>query len=200
VSDLSAFYPDLQPATERVALEQHLDFCRRAVVARIEDLDHQTASRKPLPATQLTVGGVVKHLAWAEDRWFVGKLLGQPLPEPWRSAPLADEPDWPFESSCHDSVGDLVALYGDACQRSRDAAARHDSLDAAAVVISFGQAPVTLRWLLVHMIQETAWHLGHLDLLRDGLGAPLAPQWGTGRLDTMALLGRRHPDPRARVR
>jgi Protein of unknown function (DUF664) len=90
--------------------------CRSAVVARIEDLDHETASRKPLPATQLTVGGVVKHLAWAEDRWFVGKLLGQPLPEPWRSAPLTDEPDWPFESSCDDLVGDLVALYGDACQ------------------------------------------------------------------------------------
>jgi Protein of unknown function (DUF664) len=103
VSDLSSFYPDLQPASERVVLEQNPDFCRRAVVARIEDLDDGGASRKPLPATQLTVGGVVKHLAWAEDRWFVGKLLGQPLPEPWRSAPLADEPDWPFESSRDDS-------------------------------------------------------------------------------------------------
>ena len=53
--------------------------------------------------------------------------------------------------------------------------ARYDSLDAIAAVISFGQAPVTLRWLLVHMVQ-TAWHLGHLDLLRDGLGAPPAAQ------------------------
>ena len=69
-----------------------------------------------------------------------------------------------------------MALYFDACQRSRDAVARYDSLDAIAAVISFGQAPVTLRWLLVHMVQETAWHLGHLDLLRDGLGAPPAAQ------------------------
>lgn len=176
MSDLSAFYPDLQPANERVALEQHLDFCRRAVVTRIDDLDDESASRQPLPATNLTVGGVVKHLAWAEDRWFVGKLLGEPLPEPWLSAPLADEPDWPFASSRDDSVSDLVGLYGDACQRSRDAIARYDALDTIAAVISFGRAPVTLRWLLVHMIQETAWHLGHLDLLRDGLGAPPAPQ------------------------
>lgn len=176
MSDLSAFHPDLQPATERVALEQHLDFCRQAVVVRIHDLDGESASRQPLPATKLTVGGIVKHLAWAEDRWFVGKLLGKPLPEPWRSAPLADEPDRPFESSRNDTVTDVVALYNAACQRSRDAAARYDSLDAVAAVISFGLKPVTLRWLLVHMINETAWHLGHLDLLRDGLGAPPAPQ------------------------
>jgi uncharacterized damage-inducible protein DinB len=125
VSDLSAFYPNLQPASERVALDEHLDLCRRAVVARIENLDDETASRKPLPATQLTIGRLVKHLAWAEDRWFVGKLLGQRLPEPWRSAPPDDEPDWPFESSRDDTVGDLVALYRAACQRSRDAAARY---------------------------------------------------------------------------
>ena len=175
VSGLSAFHPDLQPATERVALEQHLDFCRQAVVVRVDDLDDDRASRQPLPATRLTVGGIVKHLAWVEDRWFVGKLLGQPLPEPWRSAPLADEPDWPFESSRDDTVSDVVALYGAACQRSRDAAAGYDSLDAVAAVVSFGKSPVTLRWLLVHMVNETAWHLGHLDLLRDGLGAPPAP-------------------------
>lgn len=156
VSDVSAFYPDLQPATERVALQQYLEFGRRAVVLRIDDLDDDSAARQPLPATTLTVGGTVKHLAWVEDRWFVGKLLGQPLPEPWRSAPMADEPDWPFESSRNDSVADVVALYRDACQRSRDAVARYDSLDAVDAAISFGRAPVTLRWLMVHMVQETA--------------------------------------------
>jgi uncharacterized damage-inducible protein DinB len=162
VSDLSAFYPDLQPPTERAALEQRLDFCRSAAVARIKDLNDERASKQPLPATNLTVGGVVKHLAWAEDRWFVGKLLGLPLP------------DWPLESSRDDSVADLVALYRQARQRSREAAGRYDSLDAVAAVVSFGQSAVALRWLLVHMIEETAWHLGHLDLLRDGLGVPPA--------------------------
>lgn len=164
---------DLQPPTERAALEQHLDFCREAVVARIADLDDESASRQPLPATNFTVGGVVKHLAWAEDRWFVGKLMGLPLPEPWRSAPLADHPDWRFESGRDDSVTDVVTLYRGACQRSRDAAAGYDSLDAIAAEIS-GQARVTLRWLLLHMVEEAAWHLGHLDLLRDGLGVPPA--------------------------
>jgi uncharacterized damage-inducible protein DinB len=174
VSDLPGFYPDLQPPTERVALAQRLDFCRSAAVARIYDLDDERASRQPLPATNLTVGGVVRHLAWAEDRWFVGKLRGLPLPEPWRSAPMADQPDWPFESSRDDAVADVVALYREACQRSREAAGRYDSPDAVAAVVSFGRSPVTLRWLLVHVIEETAWHLGHLDLLRDGLGAPPA--------------------------
>ncbi|MGH9249518.1 MAG: DUF664 domain-containing protein [Acidimicrobiales bacterium] len=82
----------------------------------------------------------VKHLAWAEDRWFVGRFLGQALPEPWHSAPLETEPDWPFESSAADSVADLVALYQEACERSRTAA-RNQALDAVAAEASFGWTP-----------------------------------------------------------
>jgi hypothetical protein len=50
------------------------------------------ASARALEATDLTVGGIVKHLAWVEDRWFQGKLPGLALPEPWASAPLAKDP------------------------------------------------------------------------------------------------------------
>ncbi len=116
----------------------------------------------------LTIGGVVKHLAWAEDRWFQGKLLGVDLPEPWSSAPLAIDPDWPFHSSAGDTVAELVDLYTSACDRSRRACAGV-SLDAVAVQPSFGEGPANLRWLLVHMIDETARHAGHIDLLRDAL-------------------------------
>lgn len=116
----------------------------------------------------------MKHLAWAEDRWFVGKLLGQSLPEPWASAPLSDDPNWPFHSAHNDSVEKLIALYSASCTRSRAAAAGFDSLDASAAAVSWGQGPVNLRWLLVHMINETAWHIGHLDLLRDAIDAAAA--------------------------
>ena len=170
VSELSTFYPDLQPSNERVALEQRLDFCRRAVLARIEDLDDASATRHPLPATNLSVAGIVKHLACAEDRWFVGKMLGEPLPEPWTSIPAAEQQSWPFESAVNDTVRDLAKLYTTACERSRAITAEFASLDAVAAAVSFNRAPVTLRWLLVHMIDETAWHLGHLDLLLDALG------------------------------
>lgn len=177
-------YPPLQPGDERAALEAQLDFDRWTVVTMLENLDNPAISARILPATDLTVGGIVKHLAWAEDRWFVGKLLGKPLPEPWASAPLADDPDWPFHSAKDDDIDDLTELYEAACRRSRAAAARFESLDAPAAAISWGQGPVNLRWLLVHMINETAWHLGHLDLLCDAVAArpvrrPASPRPGS---------------------
>lgn len=167
--DLSEWYPDPRPGGERVALEQFLDLNRQTVLAKLVDLDKSEASARLLKATDLTVGGIVKHLAWGEDRWFQGRLLGVKLPEPWASAPLAHDPDWPFRSAQHDPVEEIVRLYKASCDRSRAAAARFDSLDALAVVPSRGMGPVSLRWILVHMIEETARHAGHLDLLRDAI-------------------------------
>jgi Protein of unknown function (DUF664) len=169
MSDASSWFPELRPADERTAVEQFLDQYRHIVTSKLADLDRAQASARALDATDLTVGGIVKHLAWAEDRWFQGKLLGLALPEPWASAPLADNPDWPFHSSRHDSVDAVLALYASACARSRAAAGRFDSLDAVAAVPSFGRGPVNLRWIFVHMIDETARHAGHLDLLRDAI-------------------------------
>jgi hypothetical protein len=63
----------------------------------------------------------------------------------------------------------IVQLYASACERSRAAVDRCDSLSDVAKVPSFGIGPVNLRWILVHMIDETARHAGHLDLLRDCL-------------------------------
>jgi uncharacterized damage-inducible protein DinB len=164
-------FPDLRPPDERTALRQRLDHHRRAVIRRIEDLDDAQASHRVLAATDLTVGGVVKHLAWVEDHWFQARLLGVAVPEPWASALPADDRDWPFRSATHDSVAQLIELYDAACERSRVAAASFDSLDAVAVLPSFGKGPVNLRWILVHMIDETACHTGHLDLLRDAIHA-----------------------------
>jgi uncharacterized damage-inducible protein DinB len=167
VTDLRDFYPQTR-ADERTTLEQFLDYYRRVVVTKIEDLDEERASCRALPATDLTVGGIVKHLAGVEDLWFRRKLLGLPPLEPFASAP-SDVRDWDFHSSAHDSVAGLCELYERACDRSRAAAALFDSLDASAAVSSFGRGPVTLRWVFVHMIEETARHAGHLDLLRDGI-------------------------------
>jgi hypothetical protein len=79
-----------------------------------------------------------------------------------------------------DTVAGIVQLYSSACSRSRAALARCDSLDRVAAVPSFGIGPVNLRWILIHMIDETARHTGHLDLLR------------------VCLSGGQHPDPSAR--
>ena len=90
------------------------------------------------------------------------------MPEPWDAAG-ADDPDDSMRLRPHDSASGIIALYSTACARSRAVVESAESLGQAAAVPSFGVGPVNLRWVLTHMIDETARHLGHLDLLRDAL-------------------------------
>jgi hypothetical protein len=161
-------YPDLRPDDERSALLQRLDQYRAIAATALVDVPWYQATTRLLPATDMTIAGIVKHLAWAEDRWFQGRLLGAEMPSPW-DRPGADDPDRSMRVAPGDSVDGILALYSSACERSRRAVARCDSLGHVAAVPSFGRGPVNLRWILVHMIDETARHAGHLDLLRDAL-------------------------------
>lgn len=161
-------YPDLEPRDEREALTQKLDQYRAIIRAAVHGLDWRAASTLLLPSTNLTIAGVVRHLAWAEDRWFQGRLLGEKMPPPWDS-PGSDDPDSAMALAPDDTTDGIVTLYDIACSRSRLAVARCDSLSHVAAVASFGRGPVNARWILVHMIDETARHAGHLDVLRDHL-------------------------------
>jgi hypothetical protein len=161
-------HPDLQPGDERSALVQRLDQYRAIAGSALAGVPWQQASARVLPATDMTIAGIVKHLAWVEDRWFQGRLLGLEMPAPWNRTG-ADDPDHSMRLAPGDTADGIVALYSSACERSREAASRFDSLSHAAAVPSFGIGPVNLRWILVHLIDETARHAGHLDLLRDAL-------------------------------
>jgi len=160
--------PDLQPEDERTALVQRLDQYRAIAAAALVDVPWEHASARLLPATDMTIAGIVRHLAWAEDRWFQGRLLGSKMPAPW-DAPGSDDPDHSMRLVRGDTTDGIVQLYASAFERSRAAVDRCDSLSHLAAVPSFGIGPVNLRWILVHMIDETARHAGHLDLLRDCL-------------------------------
>jgi len=161
-------YPDVT-ADERQSLEQFLDFHRAGVVSTLDGLTDAEASAQVLPATDLTVGGLVKHLAAIEDLWFSHKLLDVPSAEPWRSAPFDQDPDWEFHSAAGNSVAELRELYLSACAASRRITARFESLDVRALRGSFGGQLVSLRWIYLHMIEETAQHRGHIDLLMDAI-------------------------------
>lgn len=159
-------FPDLD-ADERTTLTQFLDHYRRSVLATFEPLTDSEARTRLLPATDLTPGGVVKHLAHMEDHWFIARVGGGVLPEPWASAPLDSQPAWDFASAEDDTVEQVAELYRQACARSRQVTGSLATMDTRAPRPSFGKVPVTLRWVMVHMLEETACHLGHLDLLTD---------------------------------
>jgi hypothetical protein len=161
-------HPDLQPADERTALTQRQDHYRAILSGSLADLTWEEASTPRLPATDLTIAGIVRHLAWAEDRWFQGRLLGVTMPPPWNT-PGADDPDHSMRLARGDTVEGIVELYSAACARSRLALDGCKTLDTVAAIPSFGKGPVNARWIMVHMIDETARHAGHVDLLRDSL-------------------------------
>ena len=166
LDDAAKPYPDLD-ADERTTLGQFLDQYRQQALIRLEGLSDLEARTQTLLATDLTPGGVVKHLAHMEDHWFTTRVGARELPEPWISAPFESQPAWDFESAAKDSVDEIAELYRGACDRSRKVVDRLPSLDTRALRPSFGKGPVTLRWVLVHMLEETACHVGHLDLLTD---------------------------------
>jgi uncharacterized damage-inducible protein DinB len=161
-------YPEVVVG-ERLMVEQFMNFHRAAVVRTLDEVTDEEAAAQVLPATDLTVGGIVKHLAAMEDLWFSHKLLDVRSAEPWRSAPFNEDPDWEFHSAAEDSVDELRALYLSSCEASRRVTARFDSLDVLAARPSFGDKVVSLRWIYLHMIEETAQHRGHLDLLLDAI-------------------------------
>lgn len=164
-------YPELA-ADERTTLIQFLDQYRHRALSRVERLTDTQARTKSLPATNLTAGGILKHLAHMEDHWFIARVGGGQLPDPWSSAPLDTHPTWSFDSAANNTVEELTTLYQAACTRSRQVTTQLPSLDTPAPRPSFGKGPVTLRWVLVHMLEETACHVGHLDLLTDALTEP----------------------------
>jgi hypothetical protein len=154
--------PGVHTSDERAMLTGMLDWYREGVIAKVEGLD-EPAARRSLVASPTTPIGIVKHLALVEDFWFVQRFSGGDPIEPWASAPWDDDPDWDFSSAKSDSLADVVDLYRSACERSRATAASADLDDhVASPSLDF-----TLRWLLLHMIEETARHLGHLDILRE---------------------------------
>ena len=150
-------------ADERTMLEGMLEWYRDGVLLKVAGLREEPRVHSPL-GSGTSPAGLVKHLAYVEDHWFTHGLDGRPLPEPWASAPFEDDPDWEWHSAAEDSPEALAGLYRAACDRSRAVAAR---LDLDHTVHNRQGRAYTLRFVLLHLVEETARHLGHLDVLRE---------------------------------
>jgi uncharacterized damage-inducible protein DinB len=119
----------------------------------------------------MTLGGMVKHLALVEDHWFSRMLHGREARAPFAGVDWSADPDWEWRTAADDGPDELAALWADVVASSRaDVQAVLDAgegLDRPARRSwSDGRTP-SLRWILVHMIEEYARHNGHADLLRE---------------------------------
>ncbi len=157
------FPPGVHTADEPRMLSDMLEWYREAVLRKVDGVSQATATAAVVPSAT-TIAGLVKHLAAVEDAWFATRFAGEPDPEPWASAPWDDDPDWEFHSATGEPIGSVVTLYEQACDRSRRAAAGHGLDDRA---VNYTTREFTLRFAYLHLIEETARHLGHLDILRE---------------------------------
>jgi uncharacterized damage-inducible protein DinB len=152
--------PDERVSTsgERQVLEAFLDLYRDIMKRKLAGLSDEQIRQRHVPSAT-TLGGLVKHLAAVEREWFQVVLAGRSAEE--LGAPPQDD-GWTLAGD--DTAGSLLAGYERACAASRQAASGF-SLDDCVPHRRMGQ--VSLRWIYVHMIEESARHVGHADILRE---------------------------------
>ena len=156
-------------ADELTMLSQYLDYQRATLVQKASGLDQRQLGTRLEPST-LTLAGLLKHAALVEDGWFGEMLLGLEEREPGASIDWDADPDWEFRTAPDENPGYLYDLYTQACERSRAAVAQVGDPDALAVRPRRRTGePINLRWIMLHMIEETARHDGHADLLRESI-------------------------------
>ena len=117
--------------------------------------------------SDLTLGRLLRHMAFVEDHWFSYTFLGGDVPEPWLAADWEARPDWEMDTASDYSPVELGRQFDDAVARSRAATADADLDRLAARQGPHG--PTSLRWILIHMIEEYARHCGHADLIREAI-------------------------------
>jgi dienelactone hydrolase/uncharacterized damage-inducible protein DinB len=153
---------------ERELLGQYLDFQRQTVLAKTDGLDREQMNRRHEPSA-LTLAGLLYHLALVEESWLEVRFLGLPTREPWAGVDFDDDPEWEFRTSAELEPEQLRQRYRQACERSRQAAAQADGLDQLSVQPLRDGRRFTLRWVLLHLLEETSRHAGHADLLREAI-------------------------------
>lgn len=150
-------------------LLQYLDFHRATFLQKIEGLTREQFISTPIVSSKLSLAGLTKHLALNEDTWFSVRFAGEPEREPWASAPFDVDPDWEFRTAADDEPSALIAMYVDACERSRQAVADANAAQLSVHAIREENRQFQLRWVVLHMIEETSRHNGHADLLREAI-------------------------------
>jgi uncharacterized damage-inducible protein DinB len=146
---------------DRAMLEAWLEFHRVTLLLKCEGLDDAARKARPVPTSNLSLHGLIRHMAEVERNWFTRVLLSAPETPPiWFDPAIDDSELVPLDDA--DWEADLAAWHAQ-CQQSR---ANADGKELDFTGARRGE-PVSLRWIYVHMIEEYARHNGHADLIRE---------------------------------
>jgi uncharacterized damage-inducible protein DinB len=141
-------------AGERETLRAFLDYLRESLILKVVDLDEDAARRSTVPSGTSLLG-LIKHLTGVEVGWFQFAFAGQDVAIP------------SGEIEPTDSVASAVTAYQVAARVSNQIVSESNDLDRLCDRAPTTPEPLSLRWVLVHMLEETARHAGHADILRE---------------------------------
>lgn len=144
--------------SERETLQAFLDFQRGTMVWRLTGLTKEQALRQLVPSDN-TLLGMLKHLAYVERSWFQSVMANRDVEFPWTD----DDPDAEWRIADDETVESVISFYRDECEAADLAVAPFDLGD----VSLGGEDDISLRWIMTHMIEETARHAGQADILRE---------------------------------
>jgi uncharacterized damage-inducible protein DinB len=156
-------------ADERTTLLAMLQWQRDTLRMKTDGLDAEQLDTT-LPPSDLTLGGMLKHLSYVEDWWFGVTLAGRPPAAPFDDVDWEADDDWDWHSASGAPPEELRALFDRFVEASDQVITTAASLDDIAVRRhrKTGEG-ISLRWLLVHMIEEYARHNGHADFIRQSI-------------------------------
>jgi uncharacterized damage-inducible protein DinB len=155
-------------ADDRATLVGFLDYQRATLEWKCTGLDAEQLARRAVPTTTLSLLGIVRHMAEVEWSWFDRFTMDGYRRDPHFFTP--DEPDQDFDGAVADAdvVAEAFEKWRSAVAESRAVVERTD-LDATFPHRRWNDTEISLRWVLVHMIEEYARHNGHADLLREAI-------------------------------
>jgi hypothetical protein len=143
-------------AGERDTLVAFLDYLRESVLIKVSGLDDESL-RRPLVPSGTSLLGLVKHLTMVEIVWFPFAFAGVDVRVPGGELDPAD------------TTASVIDGYRAAIARSAEIVAAAADLDERCVRAASAPDQMSLRWVLVHMVEETGRHAGHADILREQL-------------------------------
>ena len=155
---------NLPSDTERESLDRYLDWHRESLLWKCGGLTGEQLASRPLASTELTLLGLIRHMALVERSWFRIRFLGDDSLE--HIYMTEEDPDGDFHDGTAESAEADYAVFVEEVELARQAVAGR-GLDE--MFQGRRKQTLTLRWLYLHMIEEYARHLGHADLLREAI-------------------------------
>lgn len=160
-------YPDFDPvatAGERATLTHFLGLQRRYLAGKCEGLDAEQLARRSAAPSELSLLGLLRHMAEVERSWFRNVMGGDTVA---RYYGTDADPDGDFHDAAADphQVDRAWRVFWQEVEFAERFVAKAPDLEITGV--ERWRGPLSLRWVLIHMIEEYAQHNGHADLLRE---------------------------------